>query len=88
MRTYGPSNADATRPVNASTLTIISAVNADEVSTLSVDPDRGRPLLLVRLVTVADDLEGTIEYFATAWTGGPPAGPARRSSCWRPCRSR
>jgi hypothetical protein len=42
----------------------------------AADPDRGRPLLLVRLVTVADDLEGTIEYVATAWTGGPPAAPA------------
>lgn len=46
----------------------------------AADPDRGRPLLLVRLVTVRDALEGPVEYVATAWTGGPPAGPGGGSA--------
>jgi hypothetical protein len=38
----------------------------------AADPARGRPLLLVRLVTVSDDVASRVEYRATAWTGGTP----------------
>lgn len=53
VRVYGPSNVEATQPVNASTLTIISPANAADVETLLLDTDRGRPPLAVYIADIA-----------------------------------
>jgi cellulose biosynthesis protein BcsQ/tetratricopeptide (TPR) repeat protein len=74
VRVYGPSNVHATQPVSARSLMIVSAANAEEVATLSLDGDRTRSPLAIYISDITP--LKNIPIATSAFIAGLSAGHA------------